>query len=326
MDTLRAPLGYRPPLPLVIVAVLLAFSFGCSQEEVPPTRPPVHVLASQRIAYVDGIAGAIHLFDPATSQVTDLPEAGTNAQDPAISPDGTRIAFARFWTSAPQHILTIAVDGTDVRTCTSDTASSDIRPHWSPDGQRIAFTRTPRQTYQWDIYTVRADGTDLRRVTTDGKSWLLDWSPDGTRLLVLRADTLTENVIYHYPIATLATMAPDGTNTQVLYQEHGGWFSGGDYSADGSRILLADLAIPPHLLIMNADGSNPHTLPDSTSLVSLDRCSWSPNGSALIFSGLPDYFNDPWYRLWILRLGDTRSEPLYSDSTNYLYPDWGPKP
>lgn len=324
MDAHRARLGYHPPIPLIVVSLLVAFGYGCEKTGGRLLRSPPAVLTTPQVAYTGGAGGGIHLLDTTTGQITDFPAVGTDAQGPAISPDGTRIAFTRFQPIATPHVLTMAVDGSDIRTCTSDTASWDISPHWSPDGRRLAFTRTPRNAYLWDIYTVRSDGSDLRRVTTDGRSHLLDWSPDGNRLLFARADTLTRDVIYHTPMATLATIAPDGTDTRVLFQETVAWFSGGDYSPDASHIVIADSRIPPHLKVLNADGSNPHPLPDSTSFGSLDRCSWSPNGSAIIFSGMR-YIGDA-YRLWVLPLGAPRSEAPFLGSLNYVDPDWGPKP
>ncbi len=61
---------------------------------------------------------------------------------------------------------------------------------WSPDGSRVAFTRTDvplkelgrlkeggRTTVNIDIYTVDADGSNLRRLTTTGRNLWPTWSP-----------------------------------------------------------------------------------------------------------------------------------------------------
>ena len=54
-------------------------------------------------------------------------------------------------------------------------------PAWSPDGSRLAFSRTVEGNT--DVYSVSANGTDLQRLTTgegvDTDPW---WGPDGTRI------------------------------------------------------------------------------------------------------------------------------------------------
>jgi hypothetical protein len=61
----------------------------------------------------------------------------------------------------------------------------DTAPAWSPDGQRVAFTR--RQHDHWELYVVDADGQNPRRLTTTpkkpngevGNSVSAAWSPNG---------------------------------------------------------------------------------------------------------------------------------------------------
>jgi len=63
------------------------------------------------------------------------------ADQPDVSPDGTQIAFAGQLDGDPvSRIYLMAIDGTDVRALTSDTAG-DRDPTWSPDGTKLAFTR-----------------------------------------------------------------------------------------------------------------------------------------------------------------------------------------
>jgi Tol biopolymer transport system component len=50
-----------------------------------------------------------------------------------------------------------------------------LQPAWSPDGQKIVFSRFSAATQQQDIYTVNADGTGLFQIThgggVDGPDW-----------------------------------------------------------------------------------------------------------------------------------------------------------
>jgi TolB protein len=59
-----------------------------------------------------------------------------------------------------------------------------MRPAWSPDGKRIAFTSA--RDGNLDIYVTHADGTNLRRVTThpDRDDFPI-WHPAGRQLLIV---------------------------------------------------------------------------------------------------------------------------------------------
>jgi TolB protein len=91
---------------------------------------------------------------------------------------------------ADEHGLRVqSEDGTVSSLITHD--ARDTSPAWSPDGQRVAFTR--RQHDHWEVYVVDADGRNLRRLTdtpkqpdgTLGDSAAPAWSPDGQSLAFL---------------------------------------------------------------------------------------------------------------------------------------------
>jgi Tol biopolymer transport system component len=52
----------------------------------------------------------------------------------------------------------------------------EFQPSWSPNGKRIVFSLYLASTDKVDIFTARADGTDLRRVTNtpEGEEFA-DW-------------------------------------------------------------------------------------------------------------------------------------------------------
>ena len=96
------------------------------------------------------------------------------------SPDGRRIAFevatarppARSGGGRQSDIAVINVDGTGLRRLTR-TAAHETHPVWSPDGRRIAFTsdrharrgRLELLGPAFELYTMRADGRDIERIT-----------------------------------------------------------------------------------------------------------------------------------------------------------------
>ena len=81
---------------------------------------------------------------------------------PAISPDGTRVAYATLRHSDEQagfyDIVTVAPDGGERRLITDDIEGNKRAPAWSPDGTRIAFLK---DNY---LHTMAPDGSDVRSI------------------------------------------------------------------------------------------------------------------------------------------------------------------
>ena len=86
-----------------------------------------------------------------------------------FSPDGRLIA-----SSADGRLLIIDLDGKIVHTISID-GYFLFGPVWSPDGSRIAFSKTTSR-YDAEIYTSLPDGTDLQQVTYTSENEInVDW-------------------------------------------------------------------------------------------------------------------------------------------------------
>jgi tricorn protease len=91
--------------------------------------------------------------------------------DPAISPDGSEIAF-----TSGGDIWTVPAAGGEAHLLISDPAY-DSRPVYSPDGKYLAFNST--RTGNGDIYIFNLKTNQLKRLTfDDGNESLNAWSPD----------------------------------------------------------------------------------------------------------------------------------------------------
>ena len=140
---------------------------------------PYGWLDSDRVLY-RGSQGGIHALQICSvkldgSEVTAiLSEEDVLNDHPALSPDGSKIAFTSSRDDLSQIHLMDA-DGSDV-TAVIDSEARDGQPVWSPDGQWIAFVSD--QDGDLDIYIVRPDGTDLRQLTlNDGNDGWPSWGP-----------------------------------------------------------------------------------------------------------------------------------------------------
>jgi TolB protein len=73
-------------------------------------------------------------------------------------------------------------NGFGLRNLTKSPGSYDASPDWSPGGAYIAF-ESDRIGDQYDIYTMRADGSHVRRLTkSPANDILASWSPDGKKI------------------------------------------------------------------------------------------------------------------------------------------------
>jgi Tol biopolymer transport system component len=101
--------------------------------------------------------------------------------EPAFSPDGRTIAFAR-----GGHIYTVRPDGSGERRLTSGQAL-DSRPQISPNGQIVLFERRTAKGQPANLYTVRIGGgpaTDLTPGPEDASE--ARFAPDGKTIVFVR--------------------------------------------------------------------------------------------------------------------------------------------
>jgi Tol biopolymer transport system component len=118
-------------------------------------------------------------------------DARTSDQAPAVSPDGSKIAFASDRANSGSDelldVYTMNADGSDVTRLTFDGAyryplsSRSKAPAWSPDGTRIAFEST--RNGNPEIWVMNADGSDPVNVSdAAGVDTEPAWSPDGSQI------------------------------------------------------------------------------------------------------------------------------------------------
>jgi TolB protein len=113
------------------------------------------------------------------SGAKELPTSLELNASPALSPDGTQIAFAGS-AKGNVDIYVMNANGGGLKRLTT-THALEASPDWSPTGRQILYTSDQTGTPQ--IWVMDAEGTGARRVTLAG-NWNDEaaWSPKGDRI------------------------------------------------------------------------------------------------------------------------------------------------
>jgi hypothetical protein len=244
------------------------------------------------------------------------------ADQPAWSPDGTRIAFVR-----SADIWVADADGTNQRQVTT-AASQEDAPTWSPDGSKILFDSS-RSSPGPGLYTIRSTapyGTATRVVASDqtGGPGAPTWSHTG---------------VIAYPFVPAESDPPDFTD-DVRKLANGTTASvtactfcqGIDWAPGSGRLAFADASLTPDFVVgfitisvIRADGTGRVDLSHSPLLWYQDtHPSWAPAGDWIAFTELfesPTQFQK--LGIWKMRPNGTNRVRLARAG---IEPAWQPVP
>ena len=251
-----------------------------------------------RALEVAALAGVITIF----SAVVGGSALSAPAQDGTVPGKNGPIAFKRYLDSARSTgaIFTIEPNGKGLRQITKPEQNViDDQPDWSPDGSRLVFHRAIPDG-PWAIYTVKADGTQLTRVSPacgsdaqceDGQD--AHFLPDGERVVYTRASGEVRHFANTDQIehSDIVVRNIDGSNPQVLIRSrpYQGDQLSAIFSPDGSQLVyvranspITKPAFRHALFVASSDGATRRRV-TPWSLDAGDGPDWSPNGKLILF-------------------------------------------
>ncbi len=97
---------------------------------------------------------------------------------PAISPDGTRVAFntvEKSGTTYARHIAVVEIEAGKTTVFKDVPSDNFYYPTWSPNGKRILFTL--RVNELWDLVLINPDGTEFRVLKKGERDKVTLYSP-----------------------------------------------------------------------------------------------------------------------------------------------------
>lgn len=231
---------------------------------------------------------------------------------PSLSPDGSSVLYSAFRQENVYEIYAYELaDGSVDRLTNRDGVLT--APEYSPDGQRITFTRWTPNSERYQIMLMEKNGSDRGNIPRI-EGWDPTWSPDGKHIL-FASDR-------NGPVQ-LFVVRDDGKNLKQI-SNLPAMRGRSDWSPDGQYIVTySGEAWHREIYIMNADGSDVRQLTPTGG--NSQGPSFSPDGKWVAFTAYFDKYNDiHGCEIYIIRTDGTDLRRLTENDYCDYQPRWGP--
>ncbi len=217
------------------------------------TAVPAPVVPKGKIAFQDSPGGNIYIIN---ADGTGLKRIASGF-DPAFSPDGKQIAFAR-WGGDGDTVRVIHVDGSGERVVIGD--NKPRSPTWSPDGRYLVYEQVVEDKYCRDTPLGCATDEQIRKEFNGNDCWTY---PFGTYCI-------WDFTIIHFFVTALEMYPVNGGQIRDLPtgsiahtpRFHPVWPEVLHLTRDGMAIAYIDSNRPPQPIIAYKDFGAPVYSPD----------------------------------------------------------------
>ena len=194
--------------------------------------------------------------------------------EPALSPDGKRMAFATLRQNADLWRLPVSPETglpTGEPSPVVSTTREDSRGAWAPDGSTVAFNSDRGGEMNIWVQSL-VDGSTRQLTSGSGGDFQPNWSPDGKRIAFFSSRTGRPGIfLVDVRSRGITALATGGSLAAAPF-----------FSPDGTRIAYqSDQSGRNELWVMKADGSDQRQLTKVG--VSGHFVRWTTGGEAVVF-------------------------------------------
>jgi Tol biopolymer transport system component/DNA-binding winged helix-turn-helix (wHTH) protein len=285
-----------PPAPILAPPQEQTVAAQVSEQPATPSGKKLWLIVGALALVVVAAVALLRMFSTRREQSSTggeiLPLVSMPGQQdtPAISPDGSQVAFS--YTGGPHPGLYVALIGGE-KPLQLTPNENDIYPAWSPDGKQIAFARMSDSHDQKKLYVIPALGGSERHLhTTSFSKWPqcnnMSWSPDGKSLIFSEAQDNGAK-------ARLSILSLSDLTARSLTSPHNQQFDCDPvFSPDGAAVAFARGPMGAFLsdlfVLKMADGQ----LSRLTTGNSGGNATWTQDGKEIVFDSPARGFRSLW--------------------------------
>ena len=269
-----------------------------------------HIYFVRRSGTLKAPVGEIWSMDPDGSNQKQITHFNALSDFPAVSPDGSKIAFTS-WVRGNPGIFVFSVDPVrDLRFYNQRGASVTASPAFTPDGKQIVFVSSVAGCC--GVFIANLDGSNVHPITSSRSN---DAEPKvnpktGSEIAFSSGRSGPEQLYRMNIDGTDAERLTDGTGEASNPSWHPdgqflayAWTRG--YMAGAFNIFVMNVARRDYQQLTHGEGKN-------------ENPSWAPDGKHIVF--MSDRTGRP--QIWSMLADGSQQQQLTREGSN-LHPVWG---